>query len=154
MSFLIYLPLFIHLIKLGSHILVVAPLSANTLAKMVHGISDNLLTSVIRAWDTDGSIDLPDSGGPKRVKRIVVAPAMNSCMWLNPVTSKQIQVLEEEWGASREFINKGKRKGEGWIEVLRPMEKELACGDTGIGGMREWKEIVKVIRGRLWLGEG
>ena len=138
---------------LGSHILVVAPLSANMLAKMVHGMSDNLLTSVTRAWNTDGSIDLPGSGRPNRVKRIVVAPAMNSCMWLNPVTSKQIQVLEEEWGVSREFISKGKQKREGWIEILKPMEKNLACGDVGIGGMREWTEIVKVIRWRLQLGE-
>ena len=134
--------------------LVVAPLSANTLAKMVHGMSDNLLTSVIRAWDTDGSVDLPGSGRPNRVKTIVVAPAMNSCMWLNPVTSKQIQVLEEEWGVGRELVSKGKRKGEGWIEMLRPMEKNLACGDVGIGGMREWTEIIKVIRERLALGEG
>ena len=54
---------------LGSHILVITPLSANTLAETVHGMSDNLLTLVIRAWDTDGSIDLPGSGTPKRVKR-------------------------------------------------------------------------------------
>lgn len=46
-------------------------LSANTLAKIVGGHSDNLLTSVIRAWDTDGGID-------GRRKRILVAPAMNS----------------------------------------------------------------------------
>lgn len=51
-------------------VLVVAPLSANTLAKVVSGICDNLLTSVVRAWDTDGRVD-----GTR--KRILVAPAMN-----------------------------------------------------------------------------
>lgn len=62
-------------------------LSANTLAKVhppappsypllttpqiVNGMSDNLLCSVIRAWDTDSNID-----GKKKI--IAVAPAMNS----------------------------------------------------------------------------
>ena len=46
--------------------LVVAPLSANTLAKVVNGLSDNLLTSIIRAWDHDGGVD-----GVR--KRIIVA---------------------------------------------------------------------------------
>jgi phosphopantothenoylcysteine decarboxylase len=57
-----------------AHILVVAPLSANTLAKIVNGICDSLLTNVIRAWDTTGLVD----GGVK--KRILVAPAMNAAM--------------------------------------------------------------------------
>lgn len=51
-------------------VMAVVPLSANTLAKFVGGICDNLLTSVVRAWDADGRID-----GPR--KRILVAPAMN-----------------------------------------------------------------------------
>jgi len=41
------------------------------LTQVVNGMSDNLLTSVIRAWDTDSSIDM-------KKKIIVVAPAMNS----------------------------------------------------------------------------
>ncbi len=36
-----------------------------------------------------------------------------------------------------------------WIEVLRPVEKTLACGDSGDGAMREWTEIVSVIEERL-----
>lgn len=51
-------------------VLAVVPLSANTLAKFVAGLCDNLLTSVVRAWDADGRID-------GRRKRILVAPAMN-----------------------------------------------------------------------------
>ncbi len=50
-------------------ILVVAPLSANTLGKMANGLCDTLLLSILRAWDVTGSID------GKR-KRIVVCPAM------------------------------------------------------------------------------
>lgn len=53
-----------------AHVLAIVPLSANTLAKIVNGICDNLLTSVVRAWDADGRVD-----GTR--KRILVAPAMN-----------------------------------------------------------------------------
>ena len=120
-----------------AHLLVIAPLSANTLAKVSCGFADNLLTSVIRAWDTNPL-------NPERA-RIVVAPAMNSCMWDHPITAKQIYVLEEEWGV------KGGNPDKGWIEVLRPQEKMLACGDFGQGGMRAWQEIVVVIEERLRL---
>jgi phosphopantothenoylcysteine decarboxylase len=51
-------------------VMAIVPLSANTLAKVVGGICDNLLTSVVRAWDADGRVD-------GRKKRILVAPAMN-----------------------------------------------------------------------------
>ncbi|RYP16036.1 hypothetical protein DL765_005352 [Monosporascus sp. GIB2] len=39
------------------HILVIAPLSANTLAKIVNGMADSILTSVVRAWDARGELD-------------------------------------------------------------------------------------------------
>lgn len=120
----------------------VAPLSANTMAKVVGGFSDNLLTSVVRAWDTTGEVE----GARGRRKRILVAPSMNTAMWRHPITKRQIRVLEEEWGVGGE-----KGEGEGWFEVLRPMEKELVCGDVGDGAMKDWKEIVEVIEERLEL---
>ena len=123
-----------------AHVLIVAPLSANSLAKMVGGMSDALLLSVIRAWDTTGSVD-------RRRKRIFVAPAMNTAMWRHPITAKQIKVLEEDWGAGDDG------QGEGWVTVLRPMEKELACGDVGDGAMMDWKEIVVRIERHLGLEE-
>jgi phosphopantothenoylcysteine decarboxylase len=127
-------------------ILVIAPLSANTLAKIVGGFSDNLLTSVVRAWDTTGEIEAvrgEDGEWVRKRKRILVAPSMNTAMWRHPVTKRQIRVLEEEWG-----VGEGK---EGWFEVLRPMEKELACGDVGDGAMKDWREIVGVVEERLEL---
>ncbi|OLN93066.1 putative thymidylate synthase [Colletotrichum chlorophyti] len=111
-------------------LLLVAPLSANTLAKVVNGFSDNLLTSVIRAWDPDGLID-------GRKKKILVATAMNSAMYAHPITAEQIRVLEEEWS---------------WFEVLKPMAKKLACGDVGQGAMTAWEDIVKITEARLGLG--
>ncbi|KAG5938180.1 hypothetical protein E4U59_003961 [Claviceps monticola] len=109
-----------------AHLLMIVPLSANTMAKMVAGICDNLLLSVVRAWDHDGSVD------GKR-KKIVAAAAMNTAMWRNPLTAKHIKTLEEDWGGE-----------EGWVRVLRPVAKTLACNDVGEGAMVEWKEIVRV----------
>jgi len=134
-------------------IMVIAPLSANELAKMTQGWSDNLLLSVVRAWDTTGLIDpvrdipgvqWPEEqavDGTRRKKRILVAPSMNTAMWFQPITKKQIDVLEGQWG-----VTNG-----GWIEVLQPMEKELACGDVGGGAMKDWREIVGVVEERLGL---
>lgn len=135
-------------------LLVVAPLSANTLAKIVNGMSNSLLTSVVRAWDTDGSID-----GKKKV--IVVAPAMNSAMWRHPITAKQIKVLSEDWGVkdddsteatgSGEGEETGAGAGGGWFQVILPISKTLACGDTGDGAMASVDTIKEVIQARLRL---
>ncbi|KAM7223388.1 Flavoprotein [Rhypophila decipiens] len=125
-------------------LLVVAPLSANTLAKIVNGMSDSLLTSVVRAWDTDGGID-------GRRKVIVVAPAMNSAMWRHPVTGKQIKVLTDDWGVRDGEGGENSAAGEGWFQVLLPISKTLACGDTGDGAMASVEAIAKVIEDRLEL---
>ena len=117
-------------------LLVVAPLDANTLAKIVNGICDNLLTCVVRAWDTDGTVD-------QKIKSIIVAPAMNTAMWKHPITAKQIRILEEDWGI------RANEEGIGWFEVLRPRESQLMCGDTGVGAMCDWQIIVAVIEKRL-----
>ncbi|KAF1849946.1 flavo protein [Cucurbitaria berberidis CBS 394.84] len=134
-------------------IMVIAPLSANELAKITQGLSDNLLLSVVRAWDTTGLIDpvrdipgvqWPQDAGGVLKKRILVAPSMNTAMWFQPITKKQIKVLDEEWGA----------ENGGWFEVLQPMEKELACGDIGGGAMKDWREIVGLVEERLGLSGG
>lgn len=64
--------------------LVLAPLDANTLAKMVGGICDNLLTSVVRAWDW--------------TKPMFICPSMNTLMMEHPITNIQLDVLKT-WGA-------------------------------------------------------
>lgn len=112
-------------------VLVISPLSANTMAKIVNGMCDNLLTSVVRAWDVTGTVD-----GVK--KKILVAPAMNTCMWNHPITARQLRVLEDEWGGEN-----------GWFEVLRPVSKNLACGDVGNGAMVTWETIVEAIENKI-----
>ncbi|CAH9111388.1 unnamed protein product [Cuscuta europaea] len=62
-------------------IMVIAPLSANTLAKIAGGLCDNLLTCIVRAWDYS--------------KPLFVAPAMNTFMWTNSFTERHLMVMDE-----------------------------------------------------------
>ncbi|XP_051917364.1 phosphopantothenoylcysteine decarboxylase isoform X1 [Hippocampus zosterae] len=62
-------------------LLVIAPLDANTLGKIASGICDNLLTCVVRAWDTS--------------RPLLFCPAMNTAMWQHPITAQQIHKLKE-----------------------------------------------------------
>lgn len=74
-------------------LLIVAPLDANTLAKITHGYCDNLLTSVVRAWDWS--------------KPVILCPAMNTMMWENKPTLEQVHTLQS-WGAT--IINPVEKK--------------------------------------------
>ncbi|CAK1580606.1 unnamed protein product [Parnassius mnemosyne] len=104
-------------IELGkwADMLIIAPLDANTLAKMAQGLCDNLLTCTTRAWDIN--------------KPLLFCPAMNTRMWEHPITLKHIQILKE-WGH----------------EEIPPINKQLICGDTGIGAMAEVGTIVNRIK--------
>ncbi|XP_077173433.1 phosphopantothenoylcysteine decarboxylase [Paroedura picta] len=61
-------------------LMLVAPLDANTLAKIANGICDNLLTCVVRAWDLS--------------KPLLFCPAMNTAMWGHPITAQQVELLK------------------------------------------------------------
>lgn len=69
--------LYPHLVE--SDLLVIAPLSANTLAKLAHGLADNVLTQAALAFR-----------GP-----FLVAPAMNVRMWEHPATKENVATLVE-----------------------------------------------------------
>lgn len=64
-------------------LMVIAPLDANSLAKMSSGVCDNLLLCTTRAWDLS--------------KPLLFCPAMNTRMFEHPVTSEQIAKLRS-WG--------------------------------------------------------
>ena len=94
-------------------VMVICPLSANTLAKMANGLCDNLVTSIVRAWD--------------RSNRMIVCPAMNSYMWENPITRRQLETLREIYGC----------------EKVDPKDNYLlACGDIGPGALASIQDIV------------
>lgn len=57
--------------------LVIAPATANTIAKIAHGLADNLLTSTVLATTAP----------------LVIAPAMDADMWANPVTTENVETL-------------------------------------------------------------
>ena len=61
-------------------LIVLAPATANILAKMVHGVSDSLATSILLANN----------------KPLLIAPSMNVKMWNNPATIKNIKTLKKD----------------------------------------------------------
>lgn len=67
----------------SADILLIAPLTANTLGKIRFGLCDNLLTSICRAWDFS--------------KPAFIAPAMNTFMWEHPTTKPTLTELKK-WG--------------------------------------------------------
>ncbi|VDD76436.1 unnamed protein product [Mesocestoides corti] len=103
-------------LKNWAQIFLIAPLSANTLAKIAGGLCDNLLTCIARAWYFEEPIG-------------IFAPAMNSAMWKNPLTSKHVDVL-------RNTLN--------W-HMINPVCKTLVCGEFGEGAMEEPFKIVQHI---------
>ncbi|CCG83921.1 protein of unknown function [Taphrina deformans PYCC 5710] len=124
-----------------SHVLLLAPLSAHTLAKLAHGLSDSLVLEVVRAWDysplpttTTSIATLTPEGGcsnGRTARRVLgCAPAMNTCMYTHPFTATHLRVLTETLH----------------FTVLGPVEKTLACGDVGTGAMVEVRDLVEWLR--------
>ena len=85
-------------------LVLIAPATANVCAKLAHGLADDMLTTTVLACTC-----------PK-----VIAPAMNTNMYLNPVTQDNLDTLRRY----------------GW-EVISPASGHLACGTTGPGRMPE-----------------
>lgn len=116
----------------------IAPLDANTLAKLAVGLCDNALTCVWRAWDM--------------MKPVVVAPAMNTLMWSHPFTRKHLRAIAADFGAAHVpghleddlLIRQINDRAKGF-RIVGPVVKTLACGDDGLGAMAEIADIVAAI---------
>ncbi len=93
-----------------------APATANIVAKICAGIADDMLTTTFLACRC-----------PK-----IVAPSMNTAMYENPATQRNLNTL-----------------GELGIEVLNPAEGYLACGDNGRGRMPEPQELIEAMASAL-----
>lgn len=85
-------------------VVLIAPASANCIGKLAHGIADDMLTTTIMAC---------------KCKKIL-APAMNTNMFENPIVQDNLKVLEH-YG----------------YEIVESAYGYLACGDTGQGKMPE-----------------
>ena len=100
----------------AADLICVAPATADIIAKAAHGIADDMLTTVILAAKC-----------PK-----LIAPAMNTAMYENPITQDNIQIL--------------RRYG---FEILDPANGHLACGESGTGKMPEAEDILEEILFRM-----
>ena len=93
-------------------LVIIAPATANVCAKLAHGLADDMLTTTVLACRC-----------PK-----LIAPAMNTNMYENPVTQDNLEIL-------RRF---------GW-DVIEPASGRLACGAVGKGKMPEPDDLLQHI---------
>lgn len=93
-------------------VVMLAPASANVIGKIAHGIADDMLTTTIMACRC----------------RKIIAPAMNTNMFENPIVQDNLKTLE--------------RYG---YEIITPATGYLACGDTGAGKMPEPELLLEYI---------
>ena len=93
-------------------LVIVAPATANVAAKLAHGLADDMLTTTVLAC---------------RCPQLI-APAMNTNMYENPVTQDNLDILRRY----------------GW-EVIEPASGRLACGTTGKGKMPEPEDLMQHI---------
>ena len=97
-------------------LIIIAPATANTIAKISQGYADNLLTTLCLA-----------SKAP-----LLIAPAMNQQMWHNSITQHNIKTLSR--------LSPGSHSR---IIFCGPAQGEQACGDTGFGRMEEPQMILE-----------
>ncbi|HLH00194.1 MAG TPA: bifunctional phosphopantothenoylcysteine decarboxylase/phosphopantothenate--cysteine ligase CoaBC [Bryobacteraceae bacterium] len=97
-----------------NELMVIAPATADLMARLAHGHADDFLTTCYLAF----------------TGQVVVAPAMNTNMWLHPATQKNLAILRER----------------GHL-IIEPEEGMLACGLTGPGRLAEPERIADVVAG-------
>lgn len=95
---------------------IITPATANILSKVAHGLADDMLSTTFLACDC-----------PK-----LVAPAMNSKMYLNPITQDNLKKCTV-YG----------------IGIISPISGHLACGDDGIGKLADNDTIMEAIEEAL-----
>ena len=124
-------------------VLLIAPLDANTLAKLANGLADNCLTCVWRAWEP--------------VRPVVLAPAMNTLMWQHPATVRHLRQIAEDVAASppaaltREELLEWINTHAGRLRIVAPESRRLACGDEGVGALAALETIAEQIQTMLHL---
>ena len=95
--------------------MLIAPCTANVMAKIAHGMSDDLLSNLVLARDR-GACPL------------AIAPAMNVQMWDNLATQRNLAQITQDG-----------------IHVFGPAHGDQACGEIGAGRMLEPTEIVSLL---------
>jgi phosphopantothenoylcysteine decarboxylase len=119
-------------------LLLIAPLDANTLAKLANGLCDNCLTCVWRAWDP--------------ARPVILAPAMNTFMWEHPLTERHLRQLAPEpipRALSLEILLDWLNSHCPNLQIISPQSKRLACGDVGMGALAELGDILETVQRML-----
>lgn len=93
-------------------LILIAPATANIIAKIANGLADNMLTTTFLASNA----------------KKIIAPAMNTNMYENPITQDNLKKLKH-YG----------------IDIIEPSSGLLACNDTGIGKMQEPEVLLEYI---------
>ncbi len=93
-------------------VMLVAPATANMIGKMAHGIADDLLSTLFLG------VECP----------VLLAPAMNSRLYLNPIVQENLERLDSRG-----------------ITLIPPGEGHLACGETGPGRLAEIGDILEIL---------
>ncbi|RLV91238.1 Coenzyme A biosynthesis protein 3 [Spathaspora sp. JA1] len=131
-------------------VLLLAPLSANTVAKLINGLADNLLTEILHVWPIPQVTPAQQQQQQQQTttqdtkimpynintpKPIVAALAFTSAMYSHPITKKQLALLQETYPN---------------MSILKPVEKFVDIdGNISMGGMRAWREVVEVVCNKL-----
>ncbi|WP_042271729.1 bifunctional phosphopantothenoylcysteine decarboxylase/phosphopantothenate--cysteine ligase CoaBC [[Clostridium] dakarense] len=96
----------------AADVFLIAPATANVIGKMANGIADDMLTTTVMA--TKG--------------KVLIAPAMNTNMYENPIVQRNISTLKELG-----------------YEFVEPESGRLACGDIGKGKLATPEDIVNQV---------
>ncbi|CAK7915198.1 hypothetical protein CAAN3_17S00430 [[Candida] anglica] len=133
-------------------VLLIAPLSANTMAKMINGLSDNLLTDMLHVWPLPLPPNAANNGNNSSTsgvgndntvltnnllspKSIIAALALTNSMYSHPITRRQLAALQETYPN---------------MSILKPVEKCVDVdGNIAMGGMRSWREVVHFVVQKL-----
>lgn len=126
-------------------VLLLAPLSANSMAKLTHGLADDLLSDILHLWPNayiDQSPPVPFDNSKTILtnnlmspKPIIAALALTTSMYAHPITKKQLQLLQETYPN---------------MSILKPVEKCVDVdGNISMGGMRSWIEVVDFVLKKL-----
>ncbi|PKM66447.1 MAG: bifunctional phosphopantothenoylcysteine decarboxylase/phosphopantothenate--cysteine ligase CoaBC [Firmicutes bacterium HGW-Firmicutes-2] len=94
----------------------IAPATANIIGKIACGIADDMLSTTVMATKAP----------------VIIAPAMNTNMWENPILKDNVRKLTT-YG----------------YKVLETGHGQLACGDIGTGKLLDWTAIVTVVENSL-----
>ena len=125
-------------------LMLIAPLSAHTLAKISNGLCDDTVSCIVRAWDF-GYADNTTSGDGeeqqlhrrrRKGKPLLLAPAMNTAMWEHPLTQTQLSTIQQ-FGSNNN------------VHIIVPQIKTLACGEIGNGALASVDNIIQTVKSVL-----